>query len=56
MIDHLLELKQAIEDQKALIEELEECGELEERLEAALELDRLEGEFFRQKMIETGGL
>ena len=55
MADRLIELQQEIEDQRCLVEELTECGDLEDRLDAALELERLEAEFLQEKLRETGG-
>ena len=52
--DRLLELLSEIDDAKCELEELNECGTLEERLECALRIEELEAEHFRQKMIETG--
>lgn len=55
MADRLIELQREIEDQLCTIDELAECGDLEDRLDAALELERLEAEFLQEKLRETGG-
>jgi len=55
-MDRLIQLLNEIKEAEAELEELEECGDLEDRLEAAMRLEDLKAEHFRQKMIETGGL
>lgn len=55
-IDRLVELVNEIQDCRCELEELDECGDLEERMGCALRLADLEHEHFRLKMIETGGL
>ncbi len=55
-MDRLIELLNEIAEAEAELEELNECGDLEERLEAALRLDDLKAKHFRETMIETGGL
>jgi hypothetical protein len=55
-VDRLIELLNEIAEAEAELEELNECGDLEERLEAALRLDDLKAKHFRETMIETGGL
>lgn len=56
MNDDLIELQNEINDAKAELEELNECGDLEDRLEAAFHLEELESKFFRETMLQTGGL
>jgi hypothetical protein len=56
MNDRLIELINEIQDCRCELEELDECGDLEGRMERALKLADLEQEHFKLKMIETGGL
>ena len=56
MNDMLIELINEIQDCKCELEELNECGDLEDRMECALKLADLEQEHFKLKMRETGGL
>ena len=55
-MDKLIDLLNEIADAEVELEELNECGDLEERFEAAERLEDLKAEHFRQKMLETGGL
>lgn len=55
-MDRLIELLEEIDDAECELEEINECGDLEDRLEAALRLEDLKAEHFRLKMEETGGL
>lgn len=54
--DRLLALLSKIDDLATELEELEECGTLEERLECSLRIEELRREHFRASMEETGGL
>ena len=56
MTDRLVELLNEIEDLETELEELNESGDLEDRLECAQRIEELKAEHFRLKMIETGGL
>lgn len=53
-MDRLIELLREIDDAKLELEELNECGDLEDRLEAAQRLEDLKIEHFRESMRETG--
>ena len=55
-MDNIIELMGQVEDAEIEIDELNECGDLESRLEAAEKLSDLEDKLFRARMIETGGL
>lgn len=55
-MDRLIELLSEIEEAKCELEEINECGDLEERLEAAQRVEDLEAQHLREKMRETGGL
>ena len=55
-MDELMDLVNRIADAKLNLEELNEAGDLEERLEAAELLAELEEKHFRLSMIESGGL
>lgn len=55
-MDRVLELLQEIDDAECELEELNECGDLEERLEAAQKVEDLKREHFRLTIEETGGL
>lgn len=54
-MDRLIELLNEIAEAEAELEELNECGDLEDRLEAAQRLEDLKAEHLREKMRETGG-
>ena len=51
--DKLIDLLNAIDDAKCELEELNECGTLEERLEVSLRIEELKAQHFRAKMAET---
>jgi hypothetical protein len=53
-MDRWIELLREISEAQCELEELNECGDLEERLEAAQRLQDLENERFRLSMRETG--
>ena len=53
-MDKVLDLLHEIEDAEVRFEELEECGDLEERLEAAQELEDVRAEHFRECGRENG--
>jgi len=55
-MDKLIELMNEISDAECELEELNECGTLEERLEIAQKIEELKISYFKQTMIETGGL
>lgn len=54
MTDRLLDLINQIQDCETELEELEECGCLEERMDCALRLEELKATHFKAKMEETG--
>tara|TARA_B110000263_G_C15058523_1_gene396287 strand:+ start:474 stop:641 length:168 start_codon:yes stop_codon:yes gene_type:complete len=55
-MDRLIELLDEIEEAKTELEELNESGDLESRLEAATRVEDLEAEHFREAERETSGL
>jgi len=55
-VDRLIELINELQDAEVELEEANECGTLEERLEAAQKVEDLRAEHFKAKMLETGGL
>lgn len=54
VLDKLLDLLHEIEAAEVELEELEECGDLEERLEAAQRLEDLRAEHFKQSCRDMG--
>ena len=55
-MDKLLELAGELEEARVDLEEANECGDLDERLQMALKVSELEELLFKASMIETGGL
>lgn len=56
MNDRVIELINEIQDCRCELEELNECGDLEDIMECQLRLEDLEREHFKLTMAETGGL
>lgn len=54
MTDRLLELISEIQDCEAELEELNECGDLEDRMECLIRLETLQAAHFKALMIEGG--
>lgn len=55
-MDRLVELLNEIADAECELEEANECGNLEDRLEAAQRLEDFKAEYLRESLRETGGL
>ena len=55
MTDRVLELLDEIADLECALEEANECGDLEDRLSLAQELEDKRAEHLRLTLIETGG-
>lgn len=55
-MDRLIELLNELQDAEIELEEANECGTLEEQLEASQKVEDLRAAHFRAKMIDTGGL
>ena len=55
-MDRLIELLNELQDAEVDLEEANEFGTLEERLEAAQKVEELRAEHLMAKMIDTGGL
>lgn len=53
--DILLSLLSEIDDCQIELDELNECGTLEERLECAMRLENLKREHMCKALMETGG-
>lgn len=54
MIDEVLDIMAELDEAKAELEELEECGDLEERLEAAQKVEDIKNRLFKARMRDTG--
>lgn len=52
--DKIIEMMKELEELQGEQEELEECGDLEDRLELAQKVADLETELFKARMRETG--
>ncbi len=55
MKDRLIDLLNEIADAEVELEEINESGDLEERLAAAMRVDELKAEHLRESLRETGG-
>lgn len=55
-MDLLMDLMNELRDAEVELEEANECGTMEERLEAAQKVEDLRTAHFKAGMIETGGL
>ncbi len=55
-MDRLIELLNELQEAEVELEEANECGTLEDRLEAAQKVEDLRNEHLRARLIETGGL
>lgn len=49
-------LESELEDAQCELEELNECGDLEDRLEASMRVADLEAKLFRERLKETGSV
>lgn len=54
MIDPVIDLMNELDEAKAELEELEECGDLEDRFEAAQKVADLEEQLFKARMRDVG--
>jgi len=55
-MDNLIDLFNQIADAQCTLDELNECGTLEDRLKASEKLSELEERHLKASMAETGGL